>query len=597
MKKIILFILIFALFSIKVNAVTLYPTGDNTGIRGKNISIYLTLDKELEEVNISAIDGKINYDNNIFELISYTNLMEEWFEFSGIKNNFKFAFANLKYNNLIVSSTKNIIKIDFKIKNNAKSGDSIIKVLNPEATNELGNGVKIDGGSHTVKILSDTNDLSNIIIDGREIDFDETILEYNLKTHNSKINIIGIPKDNKSSISGDIGEKELEYGINKFIIKVTSESGINKTYKINIDRIDNRSADCSLSNIKLSTGSLKYQKDKINYNIEVEYNITEITIDATLSDNKANFTENYGPRIVNLNLGNNAVILKVVAENGLTRTYTINIFRKKEIINTTTKVSTEVTTTTKVATEPVTTNTTTTETTTSQKQTTTKEATTKNNSQKRSSNNYLSEIYVNDELIIFNKEEYSHKINLPYNVETANIKVNTEDEKATFTIEGNNNLIFGDNVFLIKVEAEDKTIRIYELIITKKEENKILSNNSKLKELIISGHKIKFNKDTYDYTVKITDEKELDILYKQDDKNSSVIISGNNNIKSNDIIRITVKAEDNTYTEYRIKIEKNTKFYDLTIIILTIVSLGIIILCICLYYNKIKEEIKIKKTS
>ena len=51
-----IFSLFFGVFS--VDAMILKPTGDNTGIRGKNVTIYISLNRDSSEKTISAVDGK-----------------------------------------------------------------------------------------------------------------------------------------------------------------------------------------------------------------------------------------------------------------------------------------------------------------------------------------------------------------------------------------------------------------------------------------------------------------------------------------------------------------------------------------------------------
>lgn len=460
MKKTIITIILLLIFNLNVSALTLKPTGDITGIRSKELSIYLTLEKTENEKSISALDGKINYDEEIFELINYSLLINDWTEFSGLKNEKAFAFANLKFNNLL-NETKNILNIKFKVKENAKYGNASISIINPSATDENGLGVDINGDSHIVKILSGENKLKNIKIEGTTINFDENLN---------------------------------------------------------------------------------------NYNLTVENNISELKIDATLKDSNSTFINNYGPRKVKLNVGKNLIQLKVKAENDQINTYNINIIRKEKRIET-------------------------------------------SKTDKLSNNNYLSEIIINNEQFKFNKEEYEHFLTIDNKIEKVNIVVKTEDEKSTYEVIGNNVLMVGKNIFFIKVKAEDKTIREYKIVLNRKEENVKLSNNSKLKDLSINGYKINFNKEIYDYSIKIKNEKELNILYSTEDSKSNVIISGNKNLKPNSIIKITVIAEDQSITEYRVNVKKEKSENKLILIALTILSFGLLVFISSLILkNKIKKN-------
>lgn len=567
MRKITLIIFaLLTLFKIQgVSAMTLIPTSDTTSKRGEELSVYITLNKTLGEKTISALDGKFIYDTSVFEMVDSSNLMA-WTEFSGISNNKKFAYANLKFDNLITSTVQNIVKVNFKVKNNAKFGETTISITEASATDELGNGVEISGGNHSVRILSDVNTLANIDIEGISIDFSENTTEYNLTTNRDSTNIIAFLKDSNSTMSGDIGTKALNYGINTFKITVVSESGIKKVYTLNITRIDNRSKINTISKLSLSNGAINFDKDVNNYNLTVGYDVSDIKVDATLSSDKATFLEGYGPRTVKLNIGNNVIILKVIAENELVNIYTLNITRNNKPSETTTKAKE-----------------------------TNKTNSTNTQKEEINSNNYLREILINGESLIFNKEEYEHKITVPYNTGKLEIAANTEDENATYEIIGNENLEVGENVYIIKVQAENGTIREYKIIVQRKEENISLSNNSKLKKLIVDGYEINFDKDVHDYTIKISNESELNILYSMEDSKSNVIILGNDISKKNTTIRVIVTAEDRTTTEYRINVERDNTRYDVTFVITVVLGILSFLTLIVFIYFMLKEFRKKRK--
>lgn len=430
MKKLLIFIILVSLFIYKnVYGLSLLPTGEKTAILGEKISIYLTLNKDLTESSISAVDGILKYDEQNFELLEIKNLMSNWRELSAVSNNKVFAFANIEYNDLITEVDKNIIELTFKVKDNAKFGTTVISVVNPNATDEKGDGVSIIGGDHKVKILSDNNFLKKLIIDDSNIDLKKNIFEYDFST----------------------------------------------------------------------------DKDSV-------------IIKAILTDDKSSFLKDFAPKTIKLNKGINLVRLKVMAENGQIKTYNIKIFRKYEEMTT-------------------------------------------NNEDSLSDNNFLSKIIINNKSIDFIKEEYEHRITVPFENKKLSILVETEDKFATFQIEAKEVLSVGENIINIRVFAQNGSERLYKIILTRNEENIILSNNSKLQNLKIKGYKINFDKNVYDYNVKITNEKELEILYTKDDMNSKVNIIGNKNLKFNSTIKVIVIAEDNSTTVYRIKVTRNIMLY------------------------------------
>ena len=527
MKKISLFLMVlFSIFFgiIFVDAMSIKPTGDTTGIREKNVNIYITLNRTTDEESVSGIDGTFSYDSNVLTLVSADSMMgNNWTQLSGVSNNGTFSYANLMYNDLITSSSKNIVKVVFKVNNDAKSGNTTISVGNPNATDEEANGVNITGGDHIVKILSDENSLSNLTVGEENINFDSNKTTYDLTIDDTSIEIGATAKDNSSKLSGDIGSKILKYGLNTFKITVTSESGINKVYVLNITRPDDRSSVNTLSSLKLSKGTIKFKSDTLKYDVDVENNVSSIKLDATLTDEKSSFVSGYGSRSVVLKEGKNTILIKIKAENESEKTYTINVTRKTN----------------------------------------------------KSSNNYLSEIKLSNGNINFDRDKVDYSISVSYDVDEIDVDVKTEDSKSTYEILDNKNLKVGENTITIKVKAEDESIREYKIVVIRKEENQKLSNNSKLSSLKISNYDIKFNSDVYEYNLKIKNEYSLDISYTVEDLNSRVYVIGNKELKDGSEINVLVTAEDGTESLYMINIEKGNNIWIIIVIIVVIILIGI----------------------
>ncbi len=168
------------------------------------------------------------------------------------------------------------------------------------------------------------------------------------------------------------------------------------------------------------------------------------------------------------------------------------------------------------------------------------------------------------------------------------VKVETEDSKATYEIKGNDKLTVGENLITITVTAENENIREYKIKVVKKEKSETLSNNSKLSSLIVDGYSINFNSSKYEYTIKINKEEQLSIHYKAEDEGSVVTISGNEKLQNGSIITIKVTAEDGTETEYKIIIAKSESNILLFVIIGAIVL--VIIMVVVIILNKKKPN-------
>lgn len=315
----------------------------------------------------------------------------------------------------------------------------------------------------------------------------------------------------------------------------------------------------SLTNIKLSNGTIDFNKNNTFYKINVSNEIENINIDATLQDHKSSFVTGYGPRNVKLNTGTNNIELKIQSESGIIKIYTLSIIK--------TETGNDGNSENNYVDKP-------------------------NNNQtvenKKSNNNYLKNIKSENFDLDFDRNRMVYQATVLYEVENIDLEYEKDDSKSLVEIIGNDNLKVGKNTITINVTAEDGSIREYKIIVTRKEENKIVSNNSKLKDLIVSGYTLKFDSDKFEYILKIKDEKQLNILYTKDDIGSNVKIEGNKNLIDKGIITITVTAEDQTTSTYKIRIEKDNNIYLAIGIILLLVIISIVTYLIV--RNKKKKE-------
>ncbi len=83
-----------------------------------------------------------------------------------------------------------------------------------------------------------------------------------------------------------------------------------------------------LSDLKISSGEIEFNKDTLEYSMEVSNEINEITITAVAEDKKATIN---GNETYNLQDGENKITISVKAENGDIKNYIININRKEKV--------------------------------------------------------------------------------------------------------------------------------------------------------------------------------------------------------------------------------------------------------------------------
>lgn len=174
---------------------------------------------------------------------------------------------------------------------------------------------------------------------------------------------------------------------------------------------------------------------------------------------------------------------------------------------------------------------------------------------KKSSNAYLSQLTISDIDFTFNKDvlEYSFVVNS--NIESINIDAKVEDGKAKIEGLGEQKLEVGLNTFNLVVTAEDGTKKTYKVDIKRKD------NNAYLKHLSISDVEVQFEKGTFAYEIMVRrDLESVTIDAITESEFSTVLGVGEYFLtEEENIINITVIAEDETEQIYTIKICKEPK--------------------------------------
>lgn len=452
----------------------------------------------------------------------------------------------------IDSSTSN--KIDMKMQtstgNEGITSETEIATLKFKTTTSYGDKqIKLSGGDlssvdiSSIHVISNENRLNSLNVIGENIKFDKNTNIYELTTKKEKINIQAELVDTNARYEQNFGPREvsLNYGEQLINIIVIAESNEKNTYTLKVTRQDNRSTNDNLSNIVLSLGELspKFSKDVLNYTVEVPNNASSLTITASLEDKKAEFVSGYGSRTVDLKLGENIILIQTQAEKGNTKTYTIKVNRNY-----------------------------------------------------KGDNNYLKSITLSSGTLNFDKDIFEYKINVDYNTKELLISAIAEEKTSTVEVVGNKELVVGENIYKIKVLAENKSERIYTIIVNRLEEGKTLSNNNYLANLSIKNHSIAFVKDKLTYDITLTNETSLDLKYDTEDEKAFVKVEGNSDLKNNSVVKIIVTAEDGTTRTYILNIIKEEAFnYTILIIPLAILLLGLVVIIVIKKVKPKKKEV------
>ena len=263
----------------------------------------------------------------------------------------------------------------------------------------------------------DNTSLKGIILSSGSLSpaFSADTLEYKVSVDTSVEKIsIDVSKEDNQKVSGLVKDAKLAFGDNTFSIKVSSESGKSKTYKVVVNRADDRSNNALLSSITIDNGKLNFDSNVFMYDVRVLNEVSTINVVAVAEDSKAK-VEVDSPK--SLKEGDNKVVIKVTAENGATQEYSINVKRLKvgEVLG---------------------------------------------------DNPNIANLVIAGYDINFNPMTTSYNLKLDNKTKSLNITVVMQEEGATYQINGNNDLKNGD-IITINTTSLDGTQNTYKIIIEK----------------------------------------------------------------------------------------------------------------------------------
>ncbi len=204
--------------------------------------------------------------------------------------------------------------------------------------------------TYTVNVYRQSNNtnLQDLVISEGTLSpaFEKETLQYHTRVANTVTDLTVTPTldDTKSSMTiNDVAAQNgvpsqsitLSEGANPLTIIVTSEDGSTKTYQVMVYR---ESSNANLSNLALSNGALDpvFASHNEHYQTNVEHTDTSISVTPTVADSNAKVEVN-GVHTVSgvpstpipLNVGNNTILVKVTAENGSSKTYTVTVNRAR----------------------------------------------------------------------------------------------------------------------------------------------------------------------------------------------------------------------------------------------------------------------------
>ena len=283
-----------------------------------------TIDIYANNINGSLMNvgGKIASSNS--SCVSLVSLQAV----AGVANGSMFAYSNAAG----VSGNVKIGTATFKTANEPCQATITFSELKVAFTD----GTKLTPGavSKSIKVVkySTNNNLKSLSVSAGSLspNFSSGTTNYSVSVGEdvSSININAEAEDGTAKVSGT-GNKSLKYGSNKFNISVKAENGSTKTYTIDVNREDNRSSDANLKSLKVNNGTLSpsFSSGTTSYTIEVPYSVSKLNINAEAADSTSKVNINNPDLVAE---GTTTVTIRVVAQNGASKTYTIKVKRGKD---------------------------------------------------------------------------------------------------------------------------------------------------------------------------------------------------------------------------------------------------------------------------
>ena len=153
-----------------------------------------------------------------------------------------------------------------------------------------------------------------------------------------------------------------------------------------------------------------------------------------------------------------------------------------------------------------------------------------------------------------NSLEISDNMNINLSRKTANIYVIANDEKTKVEYENYINLINGINNYIIKVTAEDGTVKQYTITIN----NTLLSDNKNFK-IYYKKKSLKINKNNNTIQkLTVGNIKKINLKTIPEDKKAKIKIIGNKKLRlGENTVKVTITAEDKSKITYKLKVKKN----------------------------------------
>lgn len=323
-----LFVLFFIPSAVKAE-VNFNIKGPDSVTPGSTVEYAIEL-KSDETDMIKGFEASVNFESNVLTLKNI-KLGSGW---SGNTEGGS-SGKSVKFESEVGNTgTFTVATLVFSVNTNATSNSAYVTLKDAKYTiNEA--ATTLSEKTHNIKVKSGDNTLSDLKVNGARVEgFSPTVYEYEMSVGGdiatAKIN--ATTNSTKATFKSGNGNRtvNLNYGSNVIKVVVISESGIEKTYTLNITREDTRSTDATLSSITVDGKEISnFKSTTYKYTIK-KYKATSVKILGIPADMKATVKVDGPAEMV---VGENTYTIVVTSESGATATYTVIINNIDTAIN------------------------------------------------------------------------------------------------------------------------------------------------------------------------------------------------------------------------------------------------------------------------
>ena len=441
-----------------------------------------------EGITYDRVESSVSVANN--ETIAFTNAQN----LTGTLQNNKLSIKSDKEVGSV--TTLGTLKIKFPI---STSGEKEIKLQNIKFYKDNSEVLSLNSADSIVKVASSVNTLESLSVDecndcklSPSFDKDTTI--YVVITNSNKIKINATASGN-ANVTG-AGEKALTKDNETFNIVVTAESGDMKTYKITVIKQETKSNDNSLKSLKVDGSTLSPTLANNTTTYRAQSTKDKVVISAECNDNLATVV---GTGEKSLKLGENKFDVIVTAQDGTTKNYSVIIDRI-------------------------------------------------NNEEKPK----LKSLIINGEEMNLAEGSLNYTYRVNSLVQSLDIEALGTSEDYTIEIDGNDELVDGENIVTVTVIDTNNVKTIYTITVIKDTDTSL-----GLSDLTVEGYNINFDKEVLEYNITINGEESLNINAVPTSEDYSVEITGNSNLKDGSTIRIVVTDASFNTKVYTINVAVN----------------------------------------